>query len=77
MDYCCPQCKSLDVEVGLFVLRCLACGWDHNNKHPCDICGKPSFGSAGAGGQNFYGCKEHPAFKKMLDMVKEKREMAL
>lgn len=61
----CPACGSGDVMVGAFVLSCLACGWNHNNKHPCRVCGQPSFSAAGGSdgdgnSYSLYGCRAHP-----------------
>lgn len=69
----CPKCKSDDVLIGSFVLSCCACGWHYLNDRPCNVCGKPSFSTCGAGKMGKYksynGCKDHPATMEIFDSL--------
>ena len=72
-EYICPECGSENVLIGVFVLSCCTCGWDHNNKYPCSVCGKPSFGCGGSESNGIkvilYGCKEHPVTMEAINTL--------
>lgn len=69
----CPQCNSTNIWIGAFPTSCNDCGWYYLNEYPCDICGKPSFSTAGCfgAGKNiiYYRCKEHPITNEEINQV--------
>lgn len=61
MNSRCPSCLSKNVATGFMgkVLSCEYCKWSHLNEYPCDTCGSPSVGIAGAGRKRFHWCPAH------------------
>lgn len=77
----CPNCGSSNVAIGNVVLSCSDCDWSFLNKHPCGICGQPSYSFIRGGGEVHYRCLQHDmtevetrgVFRRFFELLRNKK----